>query len=52
MTTILVLNAVSSLGALLGVAGFLALRERRARRQPAVQVLYVTRVDSPKLPRR
>jgi hypothetical protein len=52
MTTILVLNVASSLAALLGVAGFLALRERRARRRAAVQVLYVTRIDSPKLPRR
>jgi hypothetical protein len=52
MTTILVLNAVSSLVALLGVAGFFALRERRARRQPAVQVLYVTAFDPPRLPRR
>jgi hypothetical protein len=52
MTTILVLNAVSSLVALLGVAGFFALRGRRARHRPAVQVLYVTRVNPPKLPRR
>jgi len=53
MTTILVLNAVSSLVALLGVAAFFALRERRARIRPAVQVLYVTRVSTPsKLPRR
>jgi hypothetical protein len=51
MTTILVLNAVS-LVALLGVAGFFALRGRRARHRPAVQVLYVTRVKPPKLPRR
>ncbi len=52
MTTILVLNAVSSLVALLSVAGFFALRERRARRRPAVQVLYVTRLNPPKLPHR
>ena len=52
MTTILVLNAVSSRVGLIGVAGFFALRERRARRGRAVQVLYVTRVDPPKLPRR
>jgi hypothetical protein len=42
MTTILVLNAASSLLALVGGAGFLALRERRARRQAAPQVIYVT----------
>ena len=42
MTTILILNAASSLVAVLGIAGFLAFRERRARRQPVVQVLYVT----------
>lgn len=42
MTTILILNAASSLAALVGIAGFLALRERRARRQAVVQVLYVT----------
>ncbi|HUA02921.1 MAG TPA: hypothetical protein VMB27_03390 [Solirubrobacteraceae bacterium] len=52
MSTILVLNAVSSLVALLGVAGFFALRERRARRRLAVQVLYVARVEPSKLPRR
>ena len=48
MTTILVLNAVSSLVALLSVAGFFALRERRARRRPAVQVLYawIHRIES------
>jgi len=42
MTTILVLNAASSLMALVGGAGFLALREGRARRQAAPQVIYVT----------
>jgi hypothetical protein len=42
ITTILLLNAVSSLVALVGVAGFLGLREHRARRQAAVQVLHVT----------
>ena len=52
MTTILVLNAVSSLVALLGVAGFFALRGRRARRRPAVQVLYIARANPQKLPRR
>jgi len=52
MTTILILNAASSLVALLGVAGFFAHRERRARVRPAVQLLYVTRVNPSKLPRR
>jgi hypothetical protein len=42
MTTILLLNAASSFVALVGIAGFFAFRERRARRQVAVQVLYVT----------
>ena len=50
MTTILLLNAASSLVALVGVAGFVALRKRRARRQPAVQVLYVTAGRAPRLP--
>jgi len=50
MTTILLLNAASSLMALAGVAGFVALRERRARRQPAVQVLYVTTGRARRLP--
>ena len=52
MTAILVLNAVSSLVALLGVGGFFALRQRQARRRPVVQVLYVARFEPPKLPRR
>jgi hypothetical protein len=51
MTTILVLNAASSLLALVGVAGFLALRERRARRETAVRVLYVTTVAPERLSR-
>ena len=42
MITILALNAASSLLAVLGIAGFLAFRERHARRHAAVQVLYVT----------
>jgi hypothetical protein len=50
MTTILLLNALSSLLALVGVAGFFAFRERRARRQAAVQVLYVTTGTTRRLP--
>jgi hypothetical protein len=50
MTTILLLNAASSLLALVGVAGFLSFRERRARRRPAVQVLYVTTGTARRLP--
>jgi hypothetical protein len=50
MTTILILNAASSLLGLVGVAGFLAFRERRARRQAAVQVLYVTTGRARRLP--
>jgi len=49
MTTILLLNA-SSLLALVGVAGFFAVRERRARRQAVVQVLYVTAGNARRLP--
>ncbi len=51
MTTILVLNAASSLVALAGIAGFLALAERRARRETAVRVLYVTTVAPERLSR-
>jgi hypothetical protein len=50
MTTILILNAASSLLGLVGVAGFLAFRERRARRQAGVQVLYVTTGRARRLP--
>ncbi|HUJ35099.1 MAG TPA: hypothetical protein VLW51_07810 [Solirubrobacteraceae bacterium] len=50
MTTILILNAASSFLALVGIAGFVALRERRARRQGAVQVLYVTTGRARRLP--
>jgi len=50
MTTILLLNAASSLLALVGIAGFFAIRERRARRRPAVQVLYVTTGTARRLP--
>jgi len=50
MTTILILNAASSLLALVGVAGFFALRERRARRRPVAGVLYVTTGEARRLP--
>jgi hypothetical protein len=50
MTTILLLNAASSLLALVGIAGFFALRERYSRRRPAVQVLYVTTGQARRLP--
>ncbi len=41
MTTILVLNAISSLVAA-GVGGFLLIRARRARRAAITQSVYVT----------
>jgi len=50
MTTILILNAASSLLALVGVAGFVAFRERRARRRAVAQVLYVTTGRARRLP--
>ncbi|HTP19682.1 MAG TPA: hypothetical protein VMJ65_08765 [Solirubrobacteraceae bacterium] len=50
MTTILLLNAASSLLALLGIAGVFAVRERRAPRRPVVQVLYVTTGTARRLP--
>ncbi len=50
VTTILILNAASSLLALAGFAGFVAFRERRARRRAVVQVLYVTTGRARQLP--
>jgi hypothetical protein len=50
MTTILLLNAASSVLAVVGIGGFFALRERQARRRPAVQVLYVTTGWARRLP--
>lgn len=41
MTTILVINAVSSLLATVGAGTFLARENRRARRKAIVQPLYV-----------
>jgi hypothetical protein len=52
MTTILILNAASSLVAAAGIGGYLALAQRRARRRPAVQVLYVTTGRRRALPQR
>jgi hypothetical protein len=52
MTTILILNAASSLLAVAGIGGYLALAQRRARRRAAVQVLYVTRARTSGLPYR
>jgi hypothetical protein len=43
MTTILLMNAVSSLLAVAGVGGYVARRTRRARRQAVVRWLYVSR---------
>ena len=52
MTTILILNAASSLVAVAGIFGYLALEQRRARRRAAAQVLYVTRARASGLPDR
>jgi hypothetical protein len=41
MTTIIVINAISSLVATAGIGGFLA-RERRRARRKVVRPLYVT----------
>jgi hypothetical protein len=43
MTTILVLNAVSSLLATFGIGAFVVGKHRRARSQAVVQPVYVTR---------
>jgi hypothetical protein len=42
MITILVINAVSSLLATVGIGGFLARENRRVRRTAMLQPLYVT----------
>jgi hypothetical protein len=42
MTTILIINAVSSLLALGGIAAIVGLQARRARRDAEIAVLYVT----------
>jgi hypothetical protein len=50
MTTIIVLNAISSLLAAVGIGGILIIREKRRTRQKIVEVLYVT--AAPPRPRR
>jgi hypothetical protein len=52
MTTILVINAVSSLLAAIGIGGFLVRENRRDRRKALVQPLYVTTRTTRPLPRR
>jgi hypothetical protein len=48
MTTILVINAVSFLSAAIGIGGFLVRKNRRVRRNAAVELVYVTtRTDRP-----
>jgi hypothetical protein len=42
MSTILVINAVSSALGAVGVAGFLVRKQRRARRDAVVEPVYVT----------
>ncbi len=51
MTTILAINAVSSLLAAAGICGLLVQQKIKAGRNTAAQVLYVTTATQP-LPRR
>ena len=51
MTTILAINAVSTLLAAVGMGGFLVLANRRARRDTAVQPVYVSARRTRPLPR-
>jgi hypothetical protein len=51
MTTIIIFSAVSCLLATIGIGGFLAREQRRARKT-IVQPLYVTRATSRPRPRR
>lgn len=51
MTTILIMNAVSSLLAAGGIAGIVVLQARRARRDAELSVLYVTTEPHRRLPR-
>jgi hypothetical protein len=44
MSTILVINAVSSLLATVGIGGLVVWRDRRVRRAAIVQPLYVTTI--------
>jgi hypothetical protein len=52
MTTILIINAVSSLLAAAGIAAIVVLQTRRARRDAELRVLYVTTESRQQLPRR
>ena len=51
MTTIIVINAVSSLLAAVGIGGFFA-RERRRVRKISVRAIYVTTSARSRVPRR
>jgi hypothetical protein len=42
MNTILVINAISTLVAAVGIGGFFVLRDRRARRESDVELVYMT----------
>jgi hypothetical protein len=52
MTTILIINAVSSLLAAAGIAAIVVLQTRRARRDAELRVLHVTTESRQQLPRR
>lgn len=52
MTTILFINAISSLLAGLGVGGLFAWQSRQARHKAAVQPLYITTGAAGPRPRR
>ena len=51
MTTILVINAVSSGLAAVGIGGFLARKKRRVLRDAVVEPVYVTTETQRPLPR-
>jgi hypothetical protein len=52
MTTILIINTLSSLLAAAGIAAIVVLQTRRARRDAELSVLYVTTETRRQLPRR
>jgi hypothetical protein len=52
MTTILIINAVSSLLAAAGIAAIVVLQARRARRETELSVLYITTDTRRQMPRR
>jgi hypothetical protein len=52
MTTIIVINAASTVLAAVGIGGFLARQIRRERRKAMVRPVYVTTRTTPPLPRR